>query len=211
MTQTIPAKDINIRYLIDNLGLQKNQDEEFFREWQDNLPELTDLEKQLLDQVKAGFFNLIDYPPVLKNVVRMSVVDPILFIGGFFLYPLYIRNEPAVNLALEDEDIIIKGKIDTLVLKDQFWAMVIESKKAEFSLEVGRGQILAYMLANPHPNPPNYGMISTGGGFMFVKLVNGEIPQYALSKGFLTLNPGNELYDVLPILKRLTQIALEGI
>ncbi|MDE5089800.1 MAG: restriction endonuclease subunit R, partial [Trichodesmium sp. St16_bin2-tuft] len=138
MTQTIPAKDINIRFLIDNLGLQKNQDEEFFREWQDNLPELTDLEKQLLDQVKAGFFNLIDYPPVLENVVRMSVVDPILFIGGFFLYPLYIRNEPAVNLALEDEDIIIKGKIDTLVLKDQFWAMVIESKKAEFSLEVGR-------------------------------------------------------------------------
>ncbi|MDE5114696.1 MAG: restriction endonuclease subunit R, partial [Trichodesmium sp. St15_bin1_1] len=48
-------------------------------------------------------------------------------------------------------------------------------------------------------------------GFMFVKLVNGEIPQYALSKGFLTLNPGNELYDVLRILKRLTQIALEGI
>ena len=124
---------------------------------------------------------------------------------------MYIRNEPAVNLALEDEDIIIKGKIDTLVLKDQFWAMVIESKKAEFSLEVGRSQILAYMLANPHPNRPNYGMISTGCGFMFVKLVNGEIPQYALSKGFLTLNPGNELYDVLRILKRLTQIALEGI
>ncbi|MGB3510553.1 MAG: hypothetical protein WBA93_15215 [Microcoleaceae cyanobacterium] len=81
MTQTIPAKDINIRYLIDNFGLQKNQDEQFFREWQDNLPELTDLEKQLLDQVKAGFINLIDYPPVLENVVRMAVIDPILFIG----------------------------------------------------------------------------------------------------------------------------------
>ncbi len=46
---------------------------------------------------------------------------------------------------------------------------------------------------------------------MFVKLVNGEIPQYALSKIFITINPGNELYDVLPILKRLTQIALAGI
>ena len=211
MTQTIPAKDINIRYLIDKLGLQKNQDEEFFWEWQDNLPELTDLEKKLLDQVKAGFCNLIDYPPVLENVVRMAVVDPILFIGGFFLYPLYIHFEPVINLAVEDEDIIIKGKIDTLVLKDQFWAMVIESKKAEFSLEAGRGQILAYMLANPYPNRPNYGMISTGGGFMFVKLVNRETPQYALSKGFLTLNPGNELYDVLRIFKRLTQIALEGV
>ncbi len=89
--------------------------------------------------------------------------------------------------------------------------MVIEYKKTEFSTEAGRGKILAYMLANPHPNRPNYGMISTGGSFMFVKLVNGETPQYALSKMFITLNPGNELYDVLRILKRLTQIALEGI
>uniref|UniRef100_UPI0034253A4C hypothetical protein n=1 Tax=Okeania sp. SIO2F4 TaxID=2607790 RepID=UPI0034253A4C len=113
MSKTIPAKDINIRYLIDNLGLQQNQDEEFFREWQDNLPELTDLEKQLLDQVKSRFINLIDYPQVLENVVRMAVVDPILFISVFFLYPLYIRSEPAINLAVEDEDIIIKGKIDT--------------------------------------------------------------------------------------------------
>ena len=89
--------------------------------------------------------------------------------------------------------------------------MVIESKKTEFSTEAGRGKIIPYMLANPHPNRPNYGMISTGGSFMFVKLVNGETPQYALSKMFITLNPGNELYDVLRILKRLTQIVLEGI
>lgn len=44
--------------------------------------------------------------------------------------------------------------------------MVIRSKKAEFSLEAGRGKIFSYMLANPHPNRPNYGMISTGGGFI---------------------------------------------
>ncbi|NEQ72768.1 MAG: hypothetical protein F6K23_06600 [Okeania sp. SIO2C9] len=148
---------------------------------------------------------------MLENVVRMAVVDPILFIGGFFLYPFYIRSEPAINLAVEDQDIVIKGKIDTLVLKNQFWAMVIESKKAEFSTEAGRGQILAYMLSNPHPNRPNYGMISTGGGFIFVKFMNRKPPQYALSKTFITINPGNELYDVLRILKRLTQIALEGI
>ncbi len=41
MNQTISAKDINICYLIDNFGLQKNQDEQFFREWQDNLPNKT--------------------------------------------------------------------------------------------------------------------------------------------------------------------------
>ena len=141
----------------------------------------------------------------------MSVVKPILFIGNFCLYLLYIRKETTVNLAIENEDIIIKGKIDKLALKDQFQRIVIESKKAEFSLEAGRGQILAYMLTNPHSNRPNYGAISTGDGFMFIKLVNGEIPQYALSQGFFTFHPGNKLYDVLPILKPLTEIVLKRI
>ncbi|OKH57237.1 restriction endonuclease subunit R, partial [Scytonema sp. HK-05] len=39
-----------------------------------------------------------------------------------------------------------------------------------------------------------------------VKLVKGNPPRYALSKGFLMRNPGNDLYEVLRILKRLTQL-----
>ena len=63
------------------------------------------------------------------------------------------------------------------------------------------------MLANPNRDRPSYGMIATGGSFIFVKLVKGESPRYATSKGYLTRNPGNELYDVLRILKRLSPIA----
>ena len=69
MVQTVQAKDINLRYLIDNFGLQLVLNEQFFWKWQDNLPESTDLDKQLLDKVKAGYFNLINYPPLLKDVV----------------------------------------------------------------------------------------------------------------------------------------------
>ncbi len=87
MVQTVQAKDINLRYLIDNFGLQLVFNNQFFREWQDNLPESTNLDKQLLDKVKAGYFNLINYPPLLEDVVRMAIVDPILFIGDFYLTP----------------------------------------------------------------------------------------------------------------------------
>jgi hypothetical protein len=38
MTQTIQAKDINLRYLIDKFGLELALDEGFFFEWQENLP-----------------------------------------------------------------------------------------------------------------------------------------------------------------------------
>ncbi|QLE55141.1 restriction endonuclease subunit R [Nostoc sp. TCL26-01] len=208
MTQTIPAKEINLRYLIDHFGLELIQDEQFFPEWQADLPELTDLEKQLLDKVKAGYFNLLNYPPLLEDVVRMAIVDPILFIGDFYIAPFYIKAEESVEIANDDEGVIIKGKIDTLVLKDQFWVMVIESKQAEYSIERGLAQILVYMLGNPYPDKPSFGMITSGGEFIFVKLVKGNPPQYSLSKGFLSRNPGNELYDVPRILKHLTQLVI---
>jgi len=206
--KTIQAQDINLRYLIDNFNLQWIRDEQFFREWQEDLPELTDLEKQLLDQVQEGFFNLLQNPPVLEDVVRMAILDPILFIGKFFLYPYYIRSEESVLLEIPEGENLIKGRIDTLVLKEKLWVMVIESKRAEFSIEAGLGQLLTYLLASPNLDRPNYGLIVTGSDFIFVKLVKVEnIPQYATSKVFVTRNPDNELYDVLRILKHLSQIA----
>ena len=65
MMQTVQAKDINLRFLINNFGLELVLNDQFFWEWQDNLPESTDFDKQLLDKVKAGYFNLINYPPLL--------------------------------------------------------------------------------------------------------------------------------------------------
>lgn len=207
MVQTIQAKDINLRYLIDNFGIELVLDDQFFYEWQESLPEISSLDKQLLDKVKAGYFNLLNYPPLLEDVVRMAIIDPILFIGDFYLNPFYVKSEESIDIADEDEGIIIKGKIDTLVLKDKLWVMVIESKKADYSIEKGLAQIIAYMLGSPAGKKPCFGMIATGSEFIFVKLVQTDRPRYALSKGFLMRNPGNELYDVLRILKRLIEIA----
>ena len=52
MTQIKLAKDIDLRYLIDNFGIELVLDEQFFFEWQEGLPEITDLDKQLLVTVK---------------------------------------------------------------------------------------------------------------------------------------------------------------
>jgi len=61
-------------------------------------------------------------------------------------------------------------------------------------------------MADPNPETPTFGMVSTGANFTFVKLVRGEYPQYALSNQFTIPNLGNELYRVLQILKRLSQL-----
>ncbi|NET55539.1 MAG: restriction endonuclease subunit R [Symploca sp. SIO2E6] len=209
MIQTLQAKEIELRYLIDHFGLQFVQEEQFFPEWQENLTEITDLQKQLLDQVRAGYFNLLEYPPMLEDVVRMAVLDPILFIGGFYLAPFHVKSEEPIDLFEEDDGVVIKGRIDTLVLHNSLWVMTIESKKVAFSIEEGLSQIIVYMLSNSQTKQPSYGLITTGGSFMFLKLLKGERPQYATSKVFITRNPGeNELYQVLRIFKRLSQITI---
>ncbi len=95
-------------------------------------------------------------------------------------------------------------------MKEKLWVMIIESKRAEFSIEAGLAQLLTYLLASPHSEHPNYGLIVTGGSFIFVKLVKTEIPQYGTSKMFVIRNPGNELFDVIRILKSLSQIAVNS-
>ena len=206
MVQTIPAKDVTLRDLITQFNIQLVRDEQFFREWHDDLPEVSALEKQMLDRVQAGCFNLLNYPPLLENAIKLAVLSPILYLADFYLYPFHIRSEQPIQITAEDEGTIVEGKIDVLVLREQLWVMVIESKKASFSIVAGLAQILAYMLANPHPEKPSFGMITTGGSFVFIKLVKGETPRYATSRVFELLNPGNDLYSVLSILNRLSQI-----
>jgi hypothetical protein len=209
MIQTIPAREITLRELITKFNLQFVEDEQFFREWQDDLPEVTEVEKQRLDRVKASYANLIEYPPLLENTVKMVVLSPLLDLAGFYLPPFHIKSESSVEVSDEDEGVIVRGNIDILAVSEQFWVMVIESKKASFSLDVARPQILAYLLAAPHTGKPVYGLLSNGSSFRFIKLRTGNSPQYALSRLFDVFNPGNELYNVLSILKNIGKLVTE--
>jgi len=208
MTQILQAKNMTLAELEKLFQVQWVESEEFFRECQENLPEITDWQKQLLDRVKAGYFNLIKKPPLLEKPINLTIVSPLLFIGEFYLSPFDLKTEKSVEILVENEDTVIKGSLDTLVLQEQFWVMVIESKRAELSLEAGLAQILTYMIANPHPEKPCYGLISTGGSFTFIKLVKEDNWKYANSKVFELRNPGNDLHQVLQILKQLSQLAL---
>ncbi len=51
MVQTIQARDITLHDLETKFGLTLVEIDQFFREWQDDLPEISDSEKQRLDRV----------------------------------------------------------------------------------------------------------------------------------------------------------------
>jgi hypothetical protein len=208
MRQIIQAEKITLYDLENKFKLQLATDDQFFREWQEELPEITGSETQKLERVKSSYFHLAKRP-MLEEMVKMVVLSPLLDLAGFYLPPFYSQSEESVEILEEDEGILVKGKIDVLVLQDQFWVIVIESKRGKFSLEPGIPQALAYMLANPYPEKPLFGLVTNGSNFIFLKLVKQEVPYYALSDEF-TLRRGNDLYTVLGILKRLAQVLIAG-
>ena len=207
MTPTIASNKIDFQQLIRQFSLKVTRDVTFFPEWREDLLEISEGDRMILDRVQAGFWNSIEYPPFSEKLIQISVLGPLLLLAGFYEPPFHIQAEKSVEISAEDEDgITVRGRIDVLVLKEQVWALVIEAKEAEFSIEAGVSQLLSYMLVNPVTAKPSYGLIASGGSFIFVKLVKGETNNYGFSKIYEIRNPGNDLYEVLQILKKIASL-----
>lgn len=209
MTTTLRASSLNLHDVKTKFGLQYTEDEQFFREWSEELPELTDGEKQALDKLKTGYLNNVEYS-MLEDTVKLVVLGPLLFFANFYLAPFHIQGEKSVELVTKDEGRIVKGYIDAFWLRENFWVVAIETTSQQYSIAAGLPQLLFYMLTNPVPDVPTFGLLTNGSNFRFVKLEKGETWQYAVSKMFDVRNPGNDLYDILSILKRLGYLIGNG-
>jgi Type I restriction enzyme R protein N terminus (HSDR_N) len=208
MVQTIAATEVTLRELKQLFGLQQAQDSSFFPEWSEAYAALSEAEKQLLDRVKANFMELMEDPPMLENSVKMVVLAPLLDLAGFYHKPFRIETETSVDVEMEDEGLVIRGRIDVLVLKARLWLLVIESKRSDFAVTRAIPQALAYMLGNPGIVQPTFGMITNGNEFLFLKSMRTNTSEYDISRLFSLINPNNELYEVLQILKRLGQVSV---
>lgn len=209
MVQTIQAKDLTLHDVKEKFGLKQAEDEQFFREWLDDLSEITDVEKSLLDRVKADYLYLAEYP-MPESLVGLVVLSPLLSLASFYHPPFRVTAEAPGQISTEDEGEIVQGRIDVLVLQNQLWILVVESKRGSFSLEPAIPQALAYMMANPNPEKPTFGLVTNGSNFRFIKLTKQGTPQYALSDQF-TLDRGDDLYNVLSILKRLGALLTQNL
>lgn len=210
MIQTIPANQVTLKTLKDQFGLQLRQDEQFFPEWRSTDLSLSETEEEILGRVKENFLALMDDPPLLENSVKMVVLAPLLDLAGFYRQPFRIETEPSVTLEMEDEGMVIQGRIDVLVQKHRLWLLVIESKRSDFAVSRAIPQALAYMLGNPNLTSPTFGMITNGNEFLFLKATHNPVAQYANSRLFSLLNPEHELRSVLQILKQLGQMAISS-
>lgn len=204
MVQTVAAEQLTLYDLERKFSLQRTYEPSFFPEWQGQLPMLTPAEQEHLARVRQHYRHL-GTKPVLEGMVKMVVVSPLLDLAGFFDPPFYSTSEASMQLTAKDGSLTVRGKMDVLVLLENLWVLVIESKRAEFSVKVGIPQVLAYMLAAPQPLPC-YGLVTNGNSFTFLKLVTvpaaTSTPLYGQSDVF-DIERGDDLSTVLRILKQL--------
>ncbi|RUT07126.1 hypothetical protein DSM106972_023870 [Dulcicalothrix desertica PCC 7102] len=145
---------------------------------------------------------------LLEGTVNLIVVSPLLEVAGFLDPPFRIRSPYGIFLELEDPDEPVRGFIDALVVQEQLWILLVESKRTSVPVPAALPQLLAYMLTTPQRDKPAFGMATNGDEFVFLKLVTGEAPQYDVSRTFSMLPRRHELGEVLRIMKRLGQVIL---
>jgi hypothetical protein len=211
MVQTKPiSKTItSLLDLRERFNLTPTTNEQFSSEFTQNLPELTDTEIATLDQIKTRFIRHRERGSLAEGTINQLVISPLLTLAGLYDEPFFVTTEPEVELLLEDRDELLRGRIDTLIIQQQIWVLVVESKST-IAFSVALPQALTYMMGNPNPERPVYGLITNGDEFQFIKLLFQDRPQYDLSNIFSLLIPQrNQLYDIMRVLIQIREIMLQ--
>jgi hypothetical protein len=196
--------------LEEKFNLRPTKNEQLFPEWHQDLPELTDTEIATLDQIRNRFLRHRKRGSLAEGTINHLVISPLFTLASLYDDPFFVTTEPEVELLLEDRDELLRGRIDTLIIQQQLWVLVVESKST-IAFSVALPQALTYMMGNPNPQRPVYGLITNGDEFQFIKLLIQDNPQYDLSNIFSLLLPHrNQLYDIMRVLKQIRQIMLQN-
>ena len=199
------AKVIAVTEVETCLRLSRCEDSAFFREWRESLPTLSEVEQDRLTILRQRLLYHRADGDLLEGAVMLLVASPLLELAGFYDAPFKMKAEAAVEIAVDDGEEILRGRIDALILQQNFWVLVLEAKKTTISTRSALPQALAYMMANTQTDRPTFGMMTNGDDVLFVKLTTQPLGQYSLSRVFSLYTLPEELQSVLQVLKQIGQ------
>ncbi len=211
MTQTAISRAITtIAQAEQRFGLSRTEDEQFFLEWQAGLPELSEVDRSELQIMRRRYLYHRSDDHLLEGAVTLLLASPLLTIAGFYDPPFKMKAETSVQLSFNDGEEVLQGRLDVLVLQEQFWILVLESKKTTLSALSGLPQALAYLMANPNleRSRANFGMVTNGDEILLIKL---RSTQYALSRIFAPFVSFGELEQVTRILRSVGRVMTETV
>ena len=204
MVQVQQANQLTLREVEGKFGLRYVRNPAFFPEWRTTTADLSEYERKILDQAQSSFVYL-NKDVMQEALVKMIVVSPMLLVAGFYEEPYMTFAEQSTEVTVIDDerDELIRGKVDVLVAQESVWIVVIEAKGSKIDISTGVPQVLTYMLSSANQNRSLYGVVTNGVHTMFVK-VSANRREYGFSKPYSLYTPGNDLYDVVSVLRAIS-------
>jgi uncharacterized protein (DUF1697 family) len=198
-----PVSSLSLSDLKERFALVRDRTHPFFEQ------SLSNYEQQALIRLKRNYENIIETNP-LEEVVKLVVVAPLLDLAGFYQPPFSIRTEVSTKLIATEGNQTFTGSIDVLVVKRQFWILVIESKQSRFDVTSGIPQALSYMLGQPPQTQAiaennRYGMVTNGREVVFLMLNPEPSPTYVQSRIYQVVEAEEDLTQILQGLKTIGQ------
>ena len=203
MTQTLAVNTVitNLNEAHQRLNMKPASQADFFFEWQGELPDLHQEETDTLDRLKARYRYYQADGAITESTVDFILGSPLLELLGLCDPPYKLRGEKYISVEIENGDTLLKGLIDVLVVQDDFWIVLLETKRYGFSVMQVLPQTLAYLASANAPQA--FGLITTGEDFLFVK-ADLQTREYDISDKFtLSTRQGNQFHKVVKIIKQL--------
>ncbi|MGK7929509.1 MAG: type I restriction endonuclease subunit R [Spirulina sp.] len=204
MPTLLAAKDLSLYDLEQRFGLQLAIAPDLLVPWLQTQPPLTPPELEDLDRIRRYYLNLNRRRPLLEDLVKMVVLSPLLARAGFYDRDFEIKTEEKVEITINDEDTIVRGFIDILIVQQQLWLLVIETKRTQINVTTALPQILFYMLNRPSDRPI-YGLATNGLEFIFLELATQDEQLYCRRSYALSLERNGEIEQILNALKFFSQ------
>ncbi len=206
MTITIQAKTLSLYELEQKFNLTLAAIDQVSVPWKPDQCQLTEPEEQALAHITANYNNQIRYLPFSEELVKMVVLSPLLDLAGFYGRNFRLVTEEPVEMLLQEQDELIKGRIHVLIVQEQLWVLAIESKRVQLDVMAALPQLLFYLLNSPAEQPKPLGLMTNGREFVFAQVMREpDPPQYICSDAF-SINRPQEFQSVLKLLKHLTTL-----
>ena len=179
-----------------------------------SLEPLTRGEQQELNKIRNNFDNYYSWGKISEGQVKFLILAPLMWLAGFYHSTIKITLEENIaDICIEDEDTIIKGRMDILAVNNteaqrnttSLWILVIEAKNSSVEALEGLPQLLTYAYKSLEQQQSVWGLTTNGLNYWFVYLQQGNSPTYQLLPQ-LNLMDSNLTIQLLQVLKAICKL-----
>ena len=204
MTTILQAKTLSLYDLEQNFHLTPAASVPEPSLWDTSMSELAESDIPALAHIADNYNNQVRYLPLSEELVKMVVLSPLLDLAGLYNRNFRLSTEEPVEILLQEDGELIRGRIDVLVVQGQFWILAIESKRVQLDVMTALPQLLVYLLNSPQQQSAPLGLLTNGREFVFTQILPTapDAPQYTCSDA-LAINRPTEFQIVLKTLRAI--------